>query len=62
MNNKTVSLFSGGGGLDLGFKQAGFDIIWAIDNSQDAVNTYKRNVGNDIICGDINVIDINQIP
>ena len=62
MNNKTVSLFSGGGGLDLGFKQAGFDIVWAIDNNQDAVNTYKRNVGNEIMCGDITAIDINDIP
>lgn len=62
MNNKTVSLFSGGGGLDLGFKQAGYDIIWAIDNNQDAVNTYKRNVGSEIMCGDITAIDINEIP
>ena len=62
MNNKTVSLFSGGGGLDLGFKQAGYDIIWAIDNNQDAVNTYRRNVGNEIMCGDITTIDINEIP
>ena len=62
MNNKTVSLFSGGGGLDLGFKQAGYDIVWAIDSNQDAVNTYKRNVGSEIMCGDITAIDINNIP
>ena len=34
-----VSLFSGGGGLDLGFQSAGFQIIWAIDNNQNAVDT-----------------------
>ncbi len=62
MNNKIISLFSGGGGLDLGFKQAGFDIVWAIDNNQDAVSTYKRNVGKEIVCEDITTIDIEQIP
>ncbi len=62
MNNITVSLFSGGGGLDLGFKKAGYNIVWAIDNNADAVNTYKRNIGNEIICDDITAVDINSIP
>ena len=57
-----VSLFSGGGGLDLGFKSAGFNIIWAIDNNQNAVNTYKANIGDHIICDDINKIDMKSIP
>ncbi len=26
---KIVSLFSGAGGLDLGFEKAGFNIIWS---------------------------------
>lgn len=62
MSVSVVSLFSGGGGLDLGFKNAGYDILWAIDNNQDAVNTYKKNLGDHIICADINKIDEKQIP
>lgn len=62
MSVSVVSLFSGGGGLDLGFKNAGYDILWAIDNNQDAVNTYKANIGEHIICEDINKIDENKIP
>ncbi|NNJ30448.1 DNA cytosine methyltransferase [Lacrimispora defluvii] len=57
-----VSLFSGGGGLDLGFKKAGFDIKWAIDNNKNAVSTYKKNIGNHIVCADINTIDLESIP
>ena len=59
---KVVSLFSGGGGLDLGFKSEGYDIIWAIDNNANAVATYKRNISNHILCADINTVDINSIP
>lgn len=59
---KVVSIFSGGGGLDLGFKSEGYDIIWAIDNNQNAVDTYKTNIGNHIICEDINSIDVKSIP
>jgi DNA (cytosine-5)-methyltransferase 1 len=40
---KIVSLFSGAGGLDLGFKDAGFTIAVAIDASDAAVRTHKRN-------------------
>lgn len=62
MGLNVVSLFSGGGGLDLGFKAAGYNIIWAIDNDQNAVDTYRANIGNHIICEDINKVDIKKIP
>ena len=62
MSLKVVSLFSGGGGLDIGFKSAGYDIIWAIDNNANAAATYKENIGEHIVCADITQIDINQIP
>ncbi len=47
--------------MDLGFKQAGFDIIWANDFNIDAVNTYKRNIGNHIVLGDITQISSSEI-
>jgi DNA (cytosine-5)-methyltransferase 1 len=59
---KVVGLFSGCGGLDLGFTQAGFEVIWANDFNQDAVNTYKINLGNHIVCGDITQIPSTEIP
>lgn len=40
---KVVSLFSGAGGLDWGFHQEGFQIPLAIDISEAAVKTHKRN-------------------
>lgn len=40
---KIVSLFAGAGGLDLGFKQSGFSISVAIDASDAAIRTHKRN-------------------
>ncbi len=59
---KVISLFSGAGGLDLGFHQAGFEIIWANDFDKFAVQTYKENFTNNIILDDINNINMNEIP
>jgi DNA (cytosine-5)-methyltransferase 1 len=59
---KVVSLFSGVGGLDLGFIQVGHEIVWANDNDPDAVKTYKRNIGTHIICKDISEVNANEIP
>ncbi|ELB1139678.1 TPA: DNA cytosine methyltransferase [Vibrio parahaemolyticus] len=59
---KVVSLFSGAGGLDLGLKQAGLDIIWANDLYKDAVDTYKKNIGDHVVLGDISEIESDLIP
>ncbi len=61
-NSTVVSLFSGGGGLDLGFVWADFNIIWANDNDINAVDTYRLNIGNHIFHEDINKINPNLIP
>lgn len=40
---KLVSLFSGAGGLDLGFNAAGFKTVLAVDNMPEAVATLSKN-------------------
>lgn len=58
-----VSLFSGIGGIDLGFKQAGFDIVWANEMDHAACETYRHNFGADcLVEGDIRKIDATTIP
>lgn len=59
---KVVSFFSGLGGLDKGFLDAGYDIIWANDFDKYAVETYRANFGEHIVLGDINEIPLREIP
>lgn len=40
-----VSLFSGAGGMDVGFSRAGFEILWANDFDKDACATFAENHG-----------------
>lgn len=58
-----VSLFSGCGGLDLGFRQAGFNVVWANDIEMSVRETYLQNHPNTpIITKDISKIDLSEIP
>ena len=41
--NQVVALFSGAGGLDLGFKRAGFDVQWANEYDKTIWQTYREN-------------------
>lgn len=56
LNNdiKTISLFSGAGGLDIGAIKAGAHIIWSNDMMKEACMTYRENIGDHIVQGDIN--------
>lgn len=40
---RIVSLFSGAGGLDLGFRRSGFTLAFAVDLSPAAIETHRRN-------------------
>lgn len=59
---KIISLFSGAGGFDLGLIMSGHKIVWANDIDKDAVETYRKNIGNHIVEGDIASRDIESIP
>lgn len=57
-----VSLFSGAGGLDLGFIQAGHKVVWANDLYADAVKTYRLNLGDHIVLQNIQDVSSDNIP
>lgn len=46
---KIVSLFSGAGGLDLGFLKVGFDVIWANEYDKEIWETFEKNHPNTIL-------------
>lgn len=63
LNNLTmVDLFCGAGIGAYGFKKAGFNIVYALDNVQYAVDTYNHNIGNHAQCVNIKKIDLNVLP
>ena len=60
VNSKIISvvdLFAGCGGLSLGFQNAGFKIVAAYDNWDEAINIYKRNFNHPIFKRDLNDIE-----
>ncbi|MDD5163178.1 MAG: DNA cytosine methyltransferase [Candidatus ainarchaeum sp.] len=59
---RIVSLFSGAGGLDWGFLKAGHQIVWANDNFEVAVETYKQNIGAHIVLKPIEKVKNSEIP
>lgn len=64
MSKQTViSMFSGIGGIDLAFLNAGFDIIWANEKDKYSCITYKKNLGDiHLVEDDILNVDENSIP
>lgn len=48
-NLTVLDLFCGAGGLSLGFAQAGFNIVRAVDNDKAALKTYSENLGQHVV-------------
>lgn len=59
---KLISLFSGCGGFDLGFKKAGFKIVFSNDNEKKLEETYLKNLKHPILIKDIRNINKKEIP
>ena len=60
---KVCSLFCGIGGIDIGFKQAGYDIVWANEYDAAACKTYRHNFGDSyLVEADIRKVSVADIP
>lgn len=57
-----VSIFSGAGGLDLGFRNTGFEISFANDFNKDIKPTYDKNHDTELLVEDIKEVEIDKIP
>lgn len=57
-----VSLFAGAGGMDLGFRQAGFDVVMANEYDKHIWATYEKNHPNPLLKGDIRQFSADAFP
>ena len=58
---RLVSLFSGCGGMDKGFEDAGYSRVWANDFDKDAQAVFRLNLG-EIDGRDITTVPVDDIP
>tara|TARA_B100000989_G_scaffold263923_1_gene216068 strand:- start:1227 stop:2258 length:1032 start_codon:yes stop_codon:yes gene_type:complete len=54
-------LFSGVGGIELGFQQAGFETVWANEFDRYSSKTYRSNHGNNLIEEDVHLLQGKEL-
>lgn len=60
--NKVISLFSGAGGMDIGFGMAGFETVVAVEYDKSCCETLRKNNPNlNVIQGNISEITTDKI-
>lgn len=59
---KVASFFAGVGGIDTGFANAGFEVVWANEFDKHAATTYEKNFNSTLVVDDIRNIDAKDIP
>lgn len=55
------SLYAGIGGICMGFKKSGFDLLWANEYDKAACITYRKNFKHKLIEGDVLQLDLDKI-
>lgn len=61
-DDEVGSLFSGIGGIEIGFEKAGFETKWFVENEPYARAILKKRFPNAKIYGDITKIDFGTVP
>ncbi|WP_195840072.1 DNA cytosine methyltransferase, partial [Stenotrophomonas maltophilia] len=65
---RVAAFFAGAGGLDLGFDQAGFDVVYATDFIPQCTETIRANSSKsiqsapEVVCADIRTLKQSDLP
>lgn len=59
---RVASFFAGVGGIDKGFENVGFNVVWANEFDKYAAITYQMNFKNKLVVDDIRNVEVKDIP